>query len=166
MRDLSDYRATFLSFALPQFQQYGKFHNAAPAEDVPTWDETTDPEEYKKQIDEYGNGYTQADYYTSPAYLAYLKQVQKLSAAKAAEEAARMAYMVNKAMADASAAAAAASEAERQRLIDEAIAKAIKEAEDAAKNYMIMGVKVPKVAVWLIGGGAALFLIWKFVIKK
>jgi len=160
MEDLQNYRPNFLGFALPQFQQYGKFHNAAvPGVSTPTEDLSISDEEYKKQIDEYGNGYTQADYYTSPAYLAYLRNVQKLSAEKAAKEAARMKYMVEKALADAQAAAdAAADEAERERIEKEAIEKAIKEAQ---RNFSIMGISVPKVAVYLIAAGAAFLIIRK-----
>jgi len=144
----------------------GGFLNSVPQEDAPgTGTDNTATEQYKQDIDQYGNAGDQAAYYQSAAYLAYLQETQRLSASAAAAEAARVRNAIQAGLANAAAAAAnAATAAEKEAIEKAAIEKARLEAE--AKNFTIMGVKVPKVAVYVLGAGAAFLLIRKFFFKK
>lgn len=139
--------------------QGGRMLNAV-AEDAPSsGEDLTGTAEYKKNIDQYGNAGDQANYYTSPAYKNYLLQVQRMTLAAAEAEAERMRQQVETAMQNAQ---------DSEEKLREEMERARKEAEarlDAAKNFTILGVKVPKIAVYVVGAGA-LFLIARKFLKK
>jgi len=131
-----------------------------PGDNAGAGEDLTGTQQYKNDVDQYGNATDQYNYYTSDLYRQYLIQTQKMDATQAAIQAAETANNVRL--------------ADLQNQLDIAL-RAAREKDVPNPNFpnlingdyfIIMGIKVPKLAVYIIGAGAAFLLVKRFLFLK